>query len=479
MYLENNNYIKFNTKSGNSYLFCPETCTVFHSEVLNDKKRLKNLKTTINLFEEKETEYTLSKSLKKDELKEYILKYGLGELLLEVTNMCNLRCKYCIFSGQYANQRNHDFKNMTWDIAKESIDIYMDLINEGKKYNPNRIPVIGFYGGEPLINFSLIKKSVEYIKSIYNDEIMFTVTTNGTLLTDEIIDFLVEEKFNVIFSVDGPEEIHDKNRLYANGKNTFKDVINNINKYTKKSNGFAFINSVYDYRTDLKRVLDFWENQSNLILLSISPVNPNDTDYYNQFDKETLDKFIEVNKELELEFLKLISKENPSEKEKKKLNFLSVYIGRPCSSIFIREILSKKNNKIVKQTGSCVPGDKMFFDVDGNLYPCEKINRGFVIGNNKVGLNYNTIMNYLIEYERKITSSCGSCKVKNVCSMCYISFFKKDSFEKDIESCNRMTNNYIDHLSLAYTCMEQNTSWFDEFNSEYYSKIRELAVTLK
>lgn len=92
-----------------------------------------------------------------------------------------------------------------------------------------RTPGICFYGGEPFLNFPLIKEVVEYVKQIDNETI-FYITTNGTLLNSEIIDFLTENNILITFSLDGFKENHDRNRVYENGRPTFDTIINNINK---------------------------------------------------------------------------------------------------------------------------------------------------------------------------------------------------------------------------------------------------------
>ena len=179
-----------------------------------------------------------------------LFRYGLLQMILGVTEECNLACRYCVFSDVYSNTRNSSPKKMTIQTAKKALDYYMQLLEEGKKYNPVRDPSLGFYGGEPLLNFDLIRQSVTYLLETYPDEkISYHITTNGTLLTDEIIDFLIKNRFSISISLDGPENEHDRNRVYANGKGTFKDVIKNIKKIRDLHYEKLQILTVFDINT--------------------------------------------------------------------------------------------------------------------------------------------------------------------------------------------------------------------------------------
>lgn len=129
---------------------------------------------------------------------------NLRQLILQVTQNCNLRCKYCVYSGSYVN-RTHTKKRMSFEIAKQAVDFYF-------AHNTNKdAGVISFYGGEPLLEMELIKKIVVYSEKLYEGkELRFNMTSNATLLTDEIADFLYEHNFNLTISLDGPEEVHNQ-----------------------------------------------------------------------------------------------------------------------------------------------------------------------------------------------------------------------------------------------------------------------------
>jgi len=105
---------------------------------------------------------TASEFISEDDYKKRLI--NVKQLTLEVTQRCNLRCKYCIFNDDYPLHRKHSLSDMMWEVAKKSIDYYIQLINSKSRTNPLYFTYLSFYGGEPLLNFALIQKCVGYIK---------------------------------------------------------------------------------------------------------------------------------------------------------------------------------------------------------------------------------------------------------------------------------------------------------------------------
>lgn len=130
----------------------------------------------------------------------YQVKNRMNELVLQVTQACNLSCSYCPFANKTENvyQRNHSGKKMDWETAKKSIDLFEECSTEIDEVS------ITFYGGEPFLNFPLIQKVIDYSNKLFTGKkVRYALTTNGTLLTDEIIDFIYKNNISVMFSIDG------------------------------------------------------------------------------------------------------------------------------------------------------------------------------------------------------------------------------------------------------------------------------------
>lgn len=163
------------------------------------------------------------------ELLPYALKRKVHILILQITQNCNLRCEYCLYSGGYKT-RKHQNKRMNWITAKEAIDFLKAHSNEKKKV------YIAFYGGEPLLEFELIRKCVHYAQSIMpGKEIEYSMTTNGTLLNKEVIEYLVKNNFKITVSIDGPKEVHDRSRHFADtDKGSFDVILENLRYFREK-----------------------------------------------------------------------------------------------------------------------------------------------------------------------------------------------------------------------------------------------------
>ncbi|MDD3693340.1 MAG: thioether cross-link-forming SCIFF peptide maturase [Oscillospiraceae bacterium] len=187
----------------------------------------------------------------------------LKALCLHVSHDCNLRCKYC-FAGQggYGKEK----KVMSQEVAFAAIDF---LVNQSKG---RRNLEVDFFGGEPLMNFDVLKNTVEYGRSLEKEHgkvFRFTTTTNGVLLNDEIADYLNREMSNVVLSLDGRREIHDQMRPNAGGRGSYDTIV-------PKYKHFASIRGDKDYYvrgTFTKNNLDFSKDVLHFADLGFSQIS--------------------------------------------------------------------------------------------------------------------------------------------------------------------------------------------------------------
>lgn len=179
-------------------------------------------------------------------------------LSLEIINKCNLNCTYC-----YLGEKKNTYMN--FETAKKAVDIAVHEAN--KQYD--RTLVIYFIGGEPLMAYSIIRQVVEYTKVICDRNSLkcqFSTTINGTLITDEIIDFFIENSFDLKVSLDGPEKVQDLNRKDYAGNGSFKKIMEKfllLKKYEEGSgkrisiasvitnNNYQFYAESFQYLLDL------------------------------------------------------------------------------------------------------------------------------------------------------------------------------------------------------------------------------------
>lgn len=170
---------------------------------------------------------------------EYLESQKKIELLyIGITQGCNLGCKYCFLENEYANWRP---KIMSETIANEVVTKYIDYVKRKNIYKPQII----FFGGEPLLNWKVLKHIVSLCEP-YNSEvdtdsrISFSIVTNGTLITDEIASFLVEHNIGIGLSIDGPKKINDKNRVFkSNGQSVYNRILQSIEVLKKHGCSFG------------------------------------------------------------------------------------------------------------------------------------------------------------------------------------------------------------------------------------------------
>jgi uncharacterized protein len=150
-----------------------------------------------------------------------------------VTNACNMACRYCY--GQEIDGYVRDGESMDWETARDAIDF---LVRRAPANTPFTMI---FFGGEPLVNFSLVRNCVIYANEVFasaGKSIKYSITTNGTIMNDEIIEFLSEYKFSIMVSIDGPQAVHDKLRPFRNsGRPTYEIIARNSARLIKRLPG--------------------------------------------------------------------------------------------------------------------------------------------------------------------------------------------------------------------------------------------------
>lgn len=153
---------------------------------------------------------------------EETLTNRMGGFTVYSTTKCNLACSYCIYGGEYHRHPELSQATMTWETARNMADF---LVKHSRKSKEIRLD---WFGGEPLLAFDLIKRTVEYLKastSLEGPAVRITIASNGTVLTDALLDFLLEHKVYLQFSIDGEKAIHDRERRFRNGGNSSYDLI--------------------------------------------------------------------------------------------------------------------------------------------------------------------------------------------------------------------------------------------------------------
>ncbi|MBU3203048.1 thioether cross-link-forming SCIFF peptide maturase [Clostridium algidicarnis] len=296
----------------------------------------------------------IAKESDKDESSPYI-----KALCLNIIHDCNLRCKYCFADeGEYKGAR----KTMSAKVGKKAIDFVIE------KSGPRKNIEVDLFGGEPLMAFEIIKEIVAYAREqekIYNKNIRFTMTTNATLLNDEIIEYLDKNMVNIILSIDGRESVNDAVRVRRDGSGTQKSILPKIKKMVEKRDKSK---QYYVRGTFTRENTDFFEDIMYLAgegfkEISIEPVVlPEDHDL--SLREEDLETIFKQYDNLYDEMLKRHKEGN----EFKFYHFNIDLQGGPC---------------VYKRISGCGAGHEyVAITPDGEIYPCHQFvgNKDFIMG---------------------------------------------------------------------------------------------------
>ncbi|NMC57657.1 MAG: thioether cross-link-forming SCIFF peptide maturase [Eubacteriaceae bacterium] len=386
-------------------------------EIFNGKYNITDLKETIselrnlideNLIFEKEKNYKPGEN------------FGIIKALcLNIAHDCDLRCKYCFASqGSYNSKR----ALMRIDVAKASIDFLIN--NSGKRHNLE----IDFFGGEPLLNFDVVKQTVLYAKQREKEcgkKFKFTLTTNALKLDDEISDFLNEHMDNVVLSLDGRAEIHDAMRPQKNGQASYDIIIKNILDFIKKRKDKEYyVRGTY---TALNK--DFSQDVIDMSNLGIKNISVEPVSSDERFKYSLSEKDLDI---LDREYDK-IAQEYISRK------------GTDREFLFFHFNIDINSSPCVyKKISGCGAGtDYMAVSPDGKLYPCHQFDsiEEFYLGNVFDGIINKEIGQDFFQTSILTKEECKNCWAKYHCGGgCYASGYKanNDIHKSDNLACEML-----------------------------------------
>jgi len=376
---------------------------------------------------------------------------NLGMLQLEVTENCNLRCRYCVYDQFFREKRNHANVSMTEEIARKAIDY---LKNHSRKVDK---VVISFYGGEPLLKYNLIKSTVSYAKSQIKKKIHFSMTTNATLVNKEIASFLSTENFSVFVSLDGPEDIHDSWRKDKKGGGSFKRTLKGLcilNDAYKNSPERLGINIVYAppySKLKLDKIHDFMTSNEcipNYSNFHISYPEPGSIPH-NYINKNGINH---INDTSLLDWI-MNNYYKDYQENKKNNNPLTRSIEKSLAMILQRPIFDTPV-KMAPLNGCCLPAvRKLFITATGGIELCERINKAPKVGNIHDGLDLNIIKkNYLEDYAEKSMSECSKCWMARMCPICYQHAFVNNKINIERKKAHCYSNKIAKEKEMKFFC---------------------------
>lgn len=315
-------------------------------------------------------------------------------LCLHVAHSCNLNCEYCFASqGKYHGER----ALMSFETGKRALDFLVE--NSGTRRNLE----VDFFGGEPLMNWEVVKKLVEYareIEKIHGKNFRFTLTTNGMLIDDDVIDFCNKEMSNVVLSLDGRKEVHDRFRKDYQGRGSYDVIVPKFQELVRRRGGknyymrgtFTHYNT--DFTKDILSMADLGFTE-----LSMEPVvcSPEDASALTESDLPVL-----------FEQYEILAKEMIRRKKEGK------------GFTFYHYMLDLKHGPcIYKRISGCGSGTEyMAVTPSGDLYPCHQFvgDKKYLLGNIYDGVTNTEIQNEFKLCNAYAREECADCWAKLYCS---------------------------------------------------------------
>ncbi len=383
--------------------------------LLNDDEysllRLGRVKENLSLFNLlKEKGIIITKENVKDIIKQYKERYsflnkGTSLHIVAVTQRCNQRCLYCYAEAENLENKNHD---MDSDTGKAVVDFVFQT--------PSKDVVIEFQGGEPLLNFETIKVIIEYAKELnkkYKKNLYFDLVSTLTLIDKDIVNYLKENNVGICTSLDGPKEVHDKNRRYLGGNGTYEDVIRGIDlvkeNYGKISALMVTTKFSFPY---YKEIIDEYVKHGfmKVRLKSMSNIG-----YAQKVWKEigyTGDEYLDFwKKSMDYIF---------------KLNREDKFLIEDLSNIIVKKFLNKKDVLFTDlQSPPCGAAiSQMAYNYSGDIFTCDegRLFELFKLGNVKKDKFRDVIKNEqtcgIISSSMTDVQFCDTCVFKPYCGLC-------------------------------------------------------------
>jgi len=389
-------------------------------------------------------------------------------IVFEVTQRCNLKCKYCAYGENYQWFDKRSDIDLNFSKAKNLLDYYISLNNTKYSFAYKKELIVGFYGGEPLLNFKFIKQVVEYLTNlkINNLSFKFSMTTNA-LLIHKYCDFISKYNFNLLISTDG-NEMNNQYRVYKNNKPAYPKIYKNIvylkEKYPDYFEESVNFNAVLHNKNSVIEIYSFFKKEFGKIA-SINEI----TSYGVKDDKK--DDFMKIYTNIDKSLKQIEDYSNID--MKKAVNSpdyqdLRDFIISNNSYINYSDLLYDFDKNIV-MTSTCSPFSfKIFMTVNGKLLPCENVDHKYSLGlvtDDEVKIDFKAIAERYSEYYNKMKKQCFNCYFQTHCIQCML-FLDIDS---DMPKCKGYTPNhkeYGTYLSTRINMIEKNSDTYLDIMNE-------------
>ena len=404
-----------------------------------------------------------------------IIKYQLANLkqiTFEVTDSCNLRCKYCGYGELYNDYDLRQNQEISLPSAIKLLDYLVELWNSTYNQSTKQDVYISFYGGEPLLNMPFIYAIVDYIKNIDcpHRKFIFSMTTNAMFL-EKNMDFLVSNNFSLLISLDG-NEYNTSYRINRVGKPVFHNILKNVDAlqakypdYFKQSVNF---NAVLHNRNSVKEIYEFFKERYNKIP-SIGELNnigirSDKIALFQNTYKNFNESLYQAENYEEIEqgmFLRSVTYQS-----------ITIFIHQYSGFVFKNyvDLLFGKPKKTIP-TGTCVPfAKRLFMTVNGKILPCERIGHHHALGmvtDTVVTLDLDAVAERYNAYLNKLEKQCSQCCNAAACIQCIFNLHDLDGSPECSGFMNQQTFNIYKKRQMDF---------LREHPEEYYRIMEEVII---
>jgi uncharacterized protein len=411
--------------------------------------------------------------------KQYIsaddVKYQLAnlrQLTFEITDACNLRCKYCAYGEFYNDYDFRSGKQMSLPAALKLIDYLVELWESGQNASANRNVYISFYGGEPLLNMPFIESVVSYVENLHcrHRSFTFSMTTNALLL-NRYMDYLAAHDFSLLISLDGNEH-NTSYRVDHSDRPAFHRIIKNVDALREKYADYFMqkvnFNAVLHNRNSIGEIYDFFKKRYGKIPsigeLNNMGINPDKVALFQKTYRNSAESLRQSENYEAIEedmFMKSGTYQSLT-------TFLHRYSGYVYHN-YVDLLLGQPEKTI--PTGTCLPfSRRMFVTVNGKIMPCERIGQQYALGEVSelsVEFDLQAITDKYNAYYAKLDGQCGECRNANACIQCIFNLHNQE----DCPVCHGFMN---DQAFIAYQAKQM--EFLRKHPEAYYRIMEEVTV---
>ena len=392
------------------------------------------------------------------------------QVIFEVTDACNLRCAYCGYGKFYKNYDRRKNIKLDLRVANRLLTFLEKEWNSNLNTSVDNRIGIGFYGGEPLLNFPFIRSIVEHIKQldVRHHRFVFTMTTNALLL-EKYMDFLYENQFELLISLDGDRR-NNSYRVLPDGSEAYDRILRNVyalkERYPDYFRENVYFNAVFHNRSSFEEIYHFFKERfdkiPNITELTTSGIDPSR-------EEEFWDMFASIHEDVQnierpQHMIEDMFTDFPG------IGSLSKFIHQytDCSFTDYNDVMHTEGEPRRFPTATCIPFSlKVFLTVNNKILPCEKIGQQYALGRvtaDEVHIDIDRIAAIYNEYYRKISQRCRHCYMADDCGKCML---RLDMAEDAPECDNFMTlDERRDQFSAHLRYLEEHPGTYSKIIKE-------------